>query len=95
MSPDFDIDKESIKFGGKWRTEKELQQRIKDKVDDGDYDVAAESEALKDLKEYLGGLTEYNLRITQEMLDAVEKASDKDSVGIGETIRKAIEEFLD
>ena len=95
MAPDFDIDAEKIKYQGKWRSGDELKQRIKKKVEGGDYDLSSESDAIKDLDEFLEGLEEYTFKLTEEMLEGLEKVSGKSDVGIGEIIRKAILENID
>ena len=94
MATEFDIDGEKMMFQGKMRSADDLKQRIKTKVEEGDFDVSEESEALKELNEYLVSLTEFKLKLTQDMLEALEKVSKKSDVTIGETIRRALADHI-
>jgi len=95
MEAKFDIDGEKIMFDGKWRSADDLKERITSKVNDGDFNVSEESEAIKELSKFIENLSEYTLKIPENVLKAAEESSDKSDITIGETIRKALAEYLE
>ena len=87
---DIDLDAETIQIDGRWIKKDELAAAIKQKLERGDFTVAAQSAALERLHQALGKARVVSFKLDGEAADALAAYALQRSTTVGAILRHAV-----
>lgn len=91
---ELDIDRERVRFDGEWLGADDLAERIRQKVEAGDFKVARLSLALEQLESTLAGVRTVSLKLTPETIEAFERMAGHEGVPLSYVLRRALVHYL-
>ena len=90
MEMKIDIDTEKVLLEGTWYSVDELKETIKEKVENGDFDVADYAAALKKLESELGDTEEFTIKLPSIIAEKVRDLADEKDATPGSIIRSIL-----
>ncbi len=91
---EFDIDRETVRLDGEWLTSADLTDRIRSKIQAGDFRVARLSTALEHLEGLLARLRAVSVRVPPEVVEAYEKIAAAEDTAVSQVFRRALVHYL-
>jgi predicted transcriptional regulator len=91
---DIDLDSESVWLDGAWYTRQDLARRIKEMIETGDFRVSRPSQALERLEAALAQARVVNVRMPDELAEAVSAAAARLGRPVGHLVREAVAYYL-
>jgi predicted transcriptional regulator len=91
---DIDLDSESVWLDGAWFTRQELARRITEMIETGDFRVSRPSQALERLEAALAQARVVNVRMPDELAEAVSAAAARLGRPVGHLVREAVAYYL-
>lgn len=85
-----DLETETIQFDGNWYSRDDLARRIKAMLDKGDFAISKPSQALEQLTATLGTVKPVTVKLTNEMIEALNQIAARQQKTVGSLIREAV-----
>lgn len=85
-----DLDSETIQFEGTWYTRDDLARRIKAMLDKGDFAISKQSAALEQLTSTLASVKPVTIKLSNEMIEALNQVAARHEKTVGALIREAV-----
>lgn len=91
---EFDIDRETVRLDGEWLSAADLTERIRTKIQAGDFRVSRLSSALEALETLLARLESVAVRVPPEVLETYRKIAHFEEAPVTQVLRRALVHYL-
>jgi hypothetical protein len=91
---EFDIDRETVRLDGEWLSAADLTERIRSKIQAGDFRVSKLSSALEALEALLARLDVVTVRVPPEVAETYQKLARFEDTPITQIYRRALVHYL-
>ena len=89
-----DLDKSAIQVNDVWYNVDELKEKIKELIDQDDFDVSTYTTALKVLQNELGNYETVSFKAPKNVITSIRNLSNEKSMSFGSCLMEALSEFL-
>ena len=94
MAHPIDIESETLELDGEWYTRDELARKIRQSLENGDFNIVPTAQALEFLIQTIASLRTLAVRMTPDMLERLNQEAARQSRSVGGIVRDAIGKHL-